>query len=102
MENVDAFIGNGGSAFWEYLVFKHNQHQIEEARLLSKKLGFKKFSHSFDTLLEWSITNVSPLEWDVCFSVKLHLTRQSFTQCPPVFCTCKKTEFFNARAMFPP
>lgn len=47
MENIDAFIGNGGSAFWEYLVFKHNQHQIEEARLLSKKLGFKKFSHSF-------------------------------------------------------
>ena len=47
MENVDAFIGNGGSAFWEYLVFKHNQHQIEEARLLSKKLGFKKFLHSF-------------------------------------------------------
>lgn len=47
MDNVKAFIEHGGSANWEYLVFKHNQHQIDEARLFSKKLGFKKFSHSF-------------------------------------------------------
>ena len=47
MDNVNAFIEHGGSAYWEYLVFKHNQHQIDEARLFSKKLGFKKFSHSF-------------------------------------------------------
>lgn len=41
--SVSAFIDAGGNAHWEYIVFKHNEHQIEEARLLSEKLGFKQF-----------------------------------------------------------
>jgi len=28
---------------WQFIVFGHNEHQIEEARSLSKKLGFKEF-----------------------------------------------------------
>ena len=44
LENVQAFIGAGGKADWDFLVFKHNHHQIEEAELLSKKLGFEKFN----------------------------------------------------------
>lgn len=43
MESVEAYIGAGGEAEWHYLVFKHNEHQIDEAELLSRKLGFKKF-----------------------------------------------------------
>lgn len=42
-ENVRAYLDNGGTAIWEFLIFKHNEHQIEEARALSKKLGFKEF-----------------------------------------------------------
>ena len=30
---------------WNYLVFKHNQHQVEEAEALSKELGFAHFFH---------------------------------------------------------
>jgi sulfatase maturation enzyme AslB (radical SAM superfamily) len=41
--NVKAFINAGGYAIWDYLVFGHNEHQIEEARKLSKRLGFKEF-----------------------------------------------------------
>ena len=44
IENVQAFIGAGGKADWDFLVFKHNQHQIDEAKALSKKLGFKRFN----------------------------------------------------------
>ena len=40
MENYKK--GPGGSE-WHFLVFKHNQHQIEEARALSKSLGIDKF-----------------------------------------------------------
>lgn len=40
MEN---YIAGGGAAIWEFLVFKHNQHQIEEAEELARKLGFKEF-----------------------------------------------------------
>jgi len=43
IENVNAFISAGGIAHWEFIVFKHNQHQIEEAKKLSKELGFTKF-----------------------------------------------------------
>jgi len=43
MENVNAFIGTGASAKWEYLIFAHNEHQIEQAESLSKKLKFKNF-----------------------------------------------------------
>ena len=44
IENVQAFIGAGGIAEWDFLVFKHNEHQIEEAKELSKKLGFNRFN----------------------------------------------------------
>src|SRR5581483_2052964 len=43
MRNVTAFIGAGGNAEWDYLVFRHNEHQVEEARALAKKLGFTRF-----------------------------------------------------------
>lgn len=42
--NMLAYLVSGGTANWEFLVFKHNQHQIEEARSLAKKLGFAEFS----------------------------------------------------------
>ncbi|MCS7316864.1 MAG: radical SAM protein [Candidatus Dojkabacteria bacterium] len=43
MESVNSFIKNGGNAVWDFIVFKHNEHQIEKARELAQKLGFKKF-----------------------------------------------------------
>ncbi len=43
MENVQAFIDAGGSANWAMLIFKHNESQIEQCRLLSIRLGFKSF-----------------------------------------------------------
>lgn len=43
IDNVKAFIDAGGSASWDYLIFKHNEHQIEDAEKLSKNLGFDEF-----------------------------------------------------------
>ena len=43
IENATAFINAGGKARWEYIVFAHNEHQVEEARLLSEQLGFESF-----------------------------------------------------------
>ncbi len=47
MENVKTFVRHGGTAIWSFLVFKHNQHQIENAKELSKELGFKNFESEF-------------------------------------------------------
>ena len=43
MERATAFIAAGGYATWKFVIFKHNAHQIEEARQLSLDMGFKKF-----------------------------------------------------------
>lgn len=42
IENAKAFINAGGNTRWDYLIFDHNQHQIEDAKTLAKKLGFRK------------------------------------------------------------
>ena len=41
--NAQAFIDAGGTAIWDYLIFKHNEHQIFEAQELSKKMKFNEF-----------------------------------------------------------
>lgn len=42
-KNANTFINAGGSAHWQYITFKHNQHQVQIAEALSKELGFKSF-----------------------------------------------------------
>lgn len=44
MENARAFISAGGIAHWDYIVFEHNEHQVEEARKLAIDMGFKNFN----------------------------------------------------------
>ena len=49
MNNVETFISAGGEANWDFLIFKHNEHQIEQAKVLSKKLGFIDFRKKYTT-----------------------------------------------------
>jgi sulfatase maturation enzyme AslB (radical SAM superfamily) len=44
IKNAKAFIDAGGKAEWAYIVFEHNEHQVETARSLSKQLGFARFT----------------------------------------------------------
>jgi hypothetical protein len=44
LKNTQTFINEGGIAEWCFIRFKHNQHQVEQARALSKDLGFKYFT----------------------------------------------------------
>ena len=39
ISNAKAFLQNGGRAEWQMLVFKHNQHQIDEAKQMAKELA---------------------------------------------------------------
>jgi hypothetical protein len=67
MENATAFIGAGGIARWDFIVFEHNQHQVEEARARAQQMGFKEFR-----LRKTARFNHSPLgpeEWPV-YSVR--------------------------------
>jgi len=44
IENAKAFIAAGGYAHWDYLVFGHNEHQVEKAKELAQEMGFRKFT----------------------------------------------------------
>lgn len=43
IRNASAFIKAGGKAEWCFIKFKHNEHQVNDARLMAKELGFSKF-----------------------------------------------------------
>ena len=42
-KNMRAFIDAGGRARWDFLVFAHNEHQVEEAEALANAWGCEKF-----------------------------------------------------------
>jgi MoaA/NifB/PqqE/SkfB family radical SAM enzyme len=44
VENAEAFIRGGGRAHWVFLVFEHNEHQIEAAAQRARELGFEQFT----------------------------------------------------------
>ncbi len=60
IDNAQAFIKAGGKAEWKFLVFEHNQHQVEEAKALSKKLGFDNFIEQ--TSIRFSLKNLERTE----------------------------------------
>lgn len=43
IRNAKAFIAAGGKARWNFITFKHNEHQLEIAKQMSKDLGFESF-----------------------------------------------------------
>ena len=43
MSNAKAFIDAGGSAHWDMLVYRHNQHQVDKCEQLARDMGFKWF-----------------------------------------------------------
>ena len=44
IENAKAFINAGGRAEWAFIRFKHNEHQVDEARQRAIDIGFEHFT----------------------------------------------------------
>ena len=59
IHNVMTFVDAGGEARWDMLVFKHNEHQIEEAKTLAKSYGVDKVA--FKTAQIYEYTDGNPL-----------------------------------------
>lgn len=60
MANIEAYISAGGSAHWDMLVYKHNQHQVDACEKLACEMGFTWFrakvsSRTFTNRLEQPI-----------------------------------------------
>jgi len=43
IENAKTFIEAGGRARWNFITFKHNEHQLESCRNLAHEIGFESF-----------------------------------------------------------
>jgi len=43
IENAKTFIDAGGKATWAYIRFKHNEHQVNQAKTMANELGFSNF-----------------------------------------------------------
>ncbi len=41
--NMRAFVEAGGRARWDYIIFGHNEHQVEEAEALAEQWGVERF-----------------------------------------------------------
>ena len=69
MGNAEAYIKAGGKASWQFIVFKHNHHQIEDAKKLSKKLGFSEIhfreSERFVTGDKWPVYVEGQYKYDL-------------------------------------
>lgn len=44
LHNATEFINAGGIAEWCFIKFKHNEHQVSEAKSIAKSMGFQKFT----------------------------------------------------------
>lgn len=86
MERAQTFINAGGEAVWRFLTFRHNHHQIETARQLSKQMGFSMFKVCNDgrnygpimdnsgNIINWLLphdTDDQPREFDTEFELKI-------------------------------
>lgn len=78
MSNVQAFIAAGGSAQWDMLVYRHNQHQVDACEKLARELGFKwfrakvskrEFIKGLETPVGWNLPAIVPGKID-CHAIK--------------------------------
>jgi MoaA/NifB/PqqE/SkfB family radical SAM enzyme len=71
-KNMIAFIEGGGRARWQFIVFKHNEHQLKEAKDLSKRIG----CHDFITVISRFYDDVMQRPTDTGRNTKRELHTQ--------------------------
>jgi MoaA/NifB/PqqE/SkfB family radical SAM enzyme len=72
IDNARAFIQAGGRAQWNFIVFRHNEHQVKQVQQLGKELGFfnvlirktgRFFNHrTIEEMTHWPVGNNLVLE----------------------------------------
>jgi MoaA/NifB/PqqE/SkfB family radical SAM enzyme len=66
LSNAKSFITAGGNATWQFIPWKHNEHQIKDCIRLSQQLGFKKFK-----LIKNVRTNFQAKHWKTGDSIDI-------------------------------
>jgi MoaA/NifB/PqqE/SkfB family radical SAM enzyme len=106
IENAQAFIQAGGRAQWNFIVFKHNEHQVEAAQEIGKTLGFfnvlirktgRFFNHNtVEEMLSWPVKDrTGKLEYTLEPPVNEKYRNQSMLFLPNL-----KQEYINIQDYF--
>lgn len=74
MDNAQSYIKSGGKAEWKFIIFKHNQHQVDQARILSQELGFINFVTQTSSRNFFGGKTVWPVMLDGVFSHDLEMS----------------------------
>jgi hypothetical protein len=43
VKNLRAFVSGGGVAYWKFIAFEHNEHQIQDAERFAERIGCSRF-----------------------------------------------------------
>ncbi len=96
-ENMKAFTAAGGKARWDYIVFEHNEHQVDEAKKIAEELGFTFFNIKKTT--RWHMYENGIGKFDVYDNdVKTHTLRQPTN---PIYQNENSTEFKRSMGLTP-
>jgi hypothetical protein len=64
MANAEAYIAAGGSAHWDMLVYRHNQHQVDACEHLARDMGFRWFRAKISKR-PFTDRLLAPVGWDL-------------------------------------
>lgn len=76
--NFRAFIQAGGHAEWKMIVFKHNEHQVEQARQRAIAEGFDNFMYVVTNRFTEGDKTVFAMHPDAVDKTPLHATTKTF------------------------
>jgi sulfatase maturation enzyme AslB (radical SAM superfamily) len=74
IDNASAYIKSGGRAEWKFIIFKHNQHQVEQARKIAYDLGFVDFITQASSRNFFGGNTIWPVMLDGVFSHYLEMS----------------------------
>jgi MoaA/NifB/PqqE/SkfB family radical SAM enzyme len=105
IENAKSFINAGGKAQWNFIVFKHNEHQIDDARRISKAMGFQDilirntgrfFNHkTLEEMDKWPVEGKDGIEYYLELPESGNYRNQSMLFLPDL-----KKQYSNMREYF--
>ncbi len=90
IRNMKAFTDAGGIAYWQFILFKHNEHQVDAAAEMAGKAGCTRFfvltSRDYDETCQPPETVDVPVKRQILHSYgDKAIGRREFARCKPLY-----------------
>ena len=85
LRNIHAFARGGGMAYWKFIVFAHNEHQVEAAESRARDIGCKGFTAISSRNYNSDLRIPKSFQFDIKRNVFSHyLDMSPFALCNPI------------------